>query len=141
MVRYLLDTNVVSQALLAHGDRRVLAHLREHHDSCAVPSPVVHELTYGYERLEPGAKRARLEQFVREAVCRALPILPYDEAAAIWHAAERARLERAGRTPPAANGQIAAIAAVHGLTVVTGNVKHFSDFVGLAVEDWSQAPA
>ena len=141
MLRYLLDTNVLSQVLLARGDRHVLARLREQHHACAVPTPVVHELTYGYERLEPGAKRAGLEQFVREAVCRALPILPYDEAAAIWHAAERARLERAGRTPPAADGQIAAIAAVHGLTVVTGNVKHFSDFAGLAVEDWSRAPA
>ncbi len=28
------------------------------------------------------------------------PILEYDSAAAEWHAAERARLEKAGETPP-----------------------------------------
>lgn len=137
MLRYLLDTNVLSQTVVTHGDERVLTRLREEHRDCAVPSPVVHELTYGYERLEPGAKRTRLEQFVREAVCRRFPMLPYDESAAVWHAAERARLERRGRTPSAADGQIAAIAAVHGLTVVTGNVRHFADFEGLTVEDWS----
>lgn len=141
MLRYLLDTNVVSQAVLAHGDRRVLARLRDEHGACAVPSPVIHELTYGYERLECGAKRDRLERFVRGVVCRGLPILAYDESAAMWHAAERARLERAGRVPPVTDAQIAAIAAVHGLTVVTGNVRHFSEFEGLGVEDWSRRPA
>ena len=141
MIRYLLDTNVVSQAVLAHGDAAVLARLRDEQHASAVPSPVVHELTYGYERLEAGAKRARLEQFVREAVCRGLPVLPYDESAAVWHAVERARLECRGRTPSAADGQIAAIAAVHGLTVVTANLRHFADFDGLSVEDWSREQA
>ena len=137
MLRYALDTNVLSQAVLAHGDRAVLARLRAEYHAAAVPSPVVHELTYGYQRLEPGAKRTRLEEFVHAAVCRGLPILPYDESAAVWHAAERARLERRGRAPSATDGQIAAIAAVHGLTVVTANVRHFADFDGLTVEDWS----
>lgn len=141
MIRYLLDTNVLSQAVLARGDRGVLARLETDYRSCGVPSPVVHELTYGFERLEPSAKRRLLEEFVRDAVCRGLPILPYDESAAVWHAAERARLERRGRTPSAADGQIAAIAAVHGLTLVTANLRHFADFDGLRVEDWSRKPA
>ena len=37
--------------------------------------------------------------------------------------------------------QIAAIALVHGLTVVTGNVNEFSRVHGLNVEDWSQIGA
>ena len=33
-------------------------------------------------------------------------------------------------------GQIAAVAAVHDATVVTGNVSHFEAFEGLRVENW-----
>ncbi len=139
MPRFLLDTNVLSQVMLPRGDRGVLDRLRRDHVHCAVPSPVVHELTYGCERLTPGARRTRLEDFIREAVCGALPVLPYDAAAAVWHGRERARLDRLGRTTSAVDGQIAAIAAANDLTLVTMNVRHFEPFLGIAVEDWSAA--
>jgi tRNA(fMet)-specific endonuclease VapC len=61
---------------------------------------------------------------------------PYGERAARWHAIERARLTAAGRSPPFLDGQIAAVAAVHDATVVTGNVAHFEPFDGLRVENW-----
>lgn len=64
-------------------------------------------------------------------------ILPYDEAAAKHHAAERARLEESGTTPPFVHGQIAAIARVNELVLVTGNVKDFAPFTGLKVENWA----
>jgi tRNA(fMet)-specific endonuclease VapC len=137
MPRFLLDTNVLCQVMLPLGDKGVLGRLRLDHTHCAVPSPVVHELTYGCERLAPGARRTRLEDFVRDAVCGSLPVLPYGAAAAVWHGRERARLERLGRTTPAADGRIAAIAAVNDLTLVTMNVRHFELFQGIAVEDWS----
>jgi len=137
MPRYLLDTNVLSQVMLPRGHPGVLERLRQDQVQCAVPSPVVHELMYGCERLPPGARRSRLEDFVREAVCGALPVLPYDGAAAVWHGRERARLERLGRTTAAADGQIAAIAAVNDLILVTMNVRHFEPFRGITVEDWS----
>jgi tRNA(fMet)-specific endonuclease VapC len=40
-------------------------------------------------------------------------------------------------TPPFADGQIAAIAAVHGLTLVTANVADFRPFKGLQVRRWA----
>jgi tRNA(fMet)-specific endonuclease VapC len=39
-----------------------------------------------------------------EVVAPTMPILPYDEQAAEWHAAERARLAGIGKTPPFADG-------------------------------------
>ena len=39
-----------------------------------------------------------------------------------------------GKTPPFVDGQIAAIAAVNGLVLVTFNVTDFADFDGLAVD-------
>ncbi len=41
-----------------------------------------------------------------------------------------------GRTPASVDGQIAAIAAVNGLTLTTQNVTDFTAFEGLDVEDW-----
>ena len=64
------------------------------------------------------------------------PILAYDEAAAAWHGEERARLEGLGRPAPFVDGQIAAIAHVHGLVLATTNDKDFGRFRGLTVENW-----
>jgi len=64
-----------------------------------------------------------------------------DEAAATWHGQERARLEALGRPTPFVAGQIAAIAHVHGLVLVTMNDKDFIHFEGLKVENWSKRRA
>jgi tRNA(fMet)-specific endonuclease VapC len=88
--------------------------------------------------LPPSEKRRAIDAYLEEVVRRALPILPYDEEAAAWHARERARLERRGRLPAAADGQIAAIAHVNELILVTANVRDFRRFSGLRVEDWAR---
>ena len=95
-----------------------------------------HELVYGCNRLPAGKRRATVEACLRSVVRPSFPILPYDEAAAAWHGTERARLEAIGKTPPHVDGQIAAVARQHGLTLVTTNPKDFTAFEGLALVDW-----
>ena len=63
-------------------------------------------------------------------------ILPYDDRAAEWHAKERARLSVKGSTPSFVDGQIAAIAQVNGLILVTRNIDDFKPFDGLKIENW-----
>jgi len=63
-------------------------------------------------------------------------ILPYCDRAAEWFAVERARLTTLGRTPSYPDGQIAAIARVNDLVLVTRNVSDFADFDGLPLENW-----
>jgi tRNA(fMet)-specific endonuclease VapC len=82
-----------------------------------------------------GHRRDSLDELVRE-LQRRFPVLPYDQAAADWHASERARLERIGRVPPYQDGQIAAIAVTRRLTLVTRNVRDFLGFTDLRVESW-----
>jgi tRNA(fMet)-specific endonuclease VapC len=77
-----------------------------------------------------------LEDFLEEVVEPTIPVLPYDDRAAVWHAAERARLENAGRPAPFVDGQIAATAFVNGLTLVTDNLKDFGAFRGIKLVNW-----
>lgn len=96
-----------------------------------------HELRFGVGRLPHGKRRAELAEFLEEVILPTIPTLPYDERAAAWHADERVRLEKSGKTPPFIDGQIAAVALTNGLPVVTANPKDFRTFKGLAVLDWT----
>ena len=110
--------------------------MRQHWEVAATAALVYHEMVFGARRLASGRTRAAIERYLDQVVRATLPILPYDTAAAAWHAAERARLSALGQVPPFVDGQIAAIACTNGLTVVTANVADFRLFDGLDVEDW-----
>jgi tRNA(fMet)-specific endonuclease VapC len=136
MLRYLLDTNIVSQPVSKVPAAGVLRKLRSVSDQCAIAAPVWHELQYGCRRMPAGKRREALEDYLVDVVHGSFPILPYDEAAARRHAIERARLEDMGTLLPFVDGQIAAIAFVNELVLVTGNVRDFAPFAGLVVENW-----
>jgi tRNA(fMet)-specific endonuclease VapC len=97
---------------------------------------VWHELLFGCYRLPHSAKRSAIEEYLNEVVAPSIPVLPYDARAAGWHAAERTRLAGMGRTPPFADGQIAAVARTNGLILVTANVADYASFQDIRVEDW-----
>ena len=69
-----------------------------------------------------------------------MPVLAYDEQAAQWHARERARLEKIGCSVPLRDSQIAAIAGIHDLIVVTANVSDFKPLAALEIENWLTEP-
>jgi len=108
----------------------------EHEGELATCSVVWHELLFGVARLPAGRRKAALRAYLEEVVGKTLPILPYDEVAAAWHAAARARLTAAGKTPGFVDGQIASVSAVNGLVLVTRDVRHFSLFGGIRMERW-----
>src|SRR5262245_22744777 len=109
-------------------DDAIVKRLEQHGHDCAIASPVWHELSYGVRRLPRGKRRQALEVYLEDVVRAVFPILPYDEAAAAWHAAERARLNARGARPLYVEGQIAAIAQTNGIVLVTTNPKDFRSF-------------
>ncbi len=135
-LRYLLDTSMVSNPVSRRPDPQVLERLDANGPACAIAAPVWHELTFGCRRLPRGRRRAALESYLEDVVRPSFPIMSYDELAAGWHGRERARLEALGKPAPYVDGQIAAIAEVNDLILVTANTKDFARFKGLTVENW-----
>ena len=135
--KYLLDRNIVSEPLRPRPSRTVLRRLTRHEGEVAIASVVWHELRFGAARLPPSRRREAIERYLVDVVLASFTFLDYDREAAEWHAGERARLEASGRTPSFIDGQIAAIACVHDLVVVTANRADFREFKGLRVEDWA----
>ncbi len=135
-LKYMLDTNVISEPLRPEPEETILEKIRAHQDEVGIATVVWHELLFGCYRLPESDRRTAIETYLFEVVWPSIPILPYDERAAHWHARERARLTITGSTPPFADGQIAAIAGVTDLVLVTFNAQDFELFQGLHIEDW-----
>jgi tRNA(fMet)-specific endonuclease VapC len=135
-LRYLLDTNILSEATRATPDAGVMARLRRFGDRIATSAVSWHELHHGLALMAPSRKRTAVAAFLESLSRAELPVLPYAAEAAEWHARERARLAAAGRTAPFVDGQIAAIAHVNGLVLVTRNTSDFRHFSGLKLQNW-----
>lgn len=74
--------------------------------------------------------------YLNREVRQKIPLVSYNVAAAEWFALERARLVSIGKTPAYSDGQIATIAQVNNLTLVTNNVSDYADFQNLRIENW-----
>jgi tRNA(fMet)-specific endonuclease VapC len=136
-VRFLLDTNVVSDAMKKVAAPKLLRRLHLHEGHLAIAAVTWHELRFGVERLAAGKRSEALREALQ--LWRSLvPVLDYDASAAEWHARQRAALLASGRTEQVFDGQIAAIAATRELTLVTANTKHFVHYDDLTLEDWSR---
>jgi tRNA(fMet)-specific endonuclease VapC len=134
--QFLLDTNILSEPLRPAPNPRVMESLVRSSGLTATATVVFHEMLYGCYRLPNSRKRQAIEAYLREEVEAKLLLLPYDTEAAKWHASERARLVKLGKTPSYVDGQIAAISVVNNLVLVTNNEADYADFQGIQIENW-----
>ena len=135
-LRYLLDTNIISEAIRPQPNANVMRRLLDARSTPAIGSIVWHEVLLGCYRMPESNRRRVIEAYLQEEVKAKLPILPYTQAAAEWFADQRARLIPLGLTPSYADGQIAAIAVVNQLILVTRNISDYQNFTGLEIENW-----
>lgn len=135
-MRYLLDTNALSESARPQPSPFLVKRLQARRAEVCTSSVVWHELRYGIVRLDQGKRKENLLSWMSALESSSLPVLPYDRQAARWHADERARLERVGRTLPFRDAQIAAVARTCDLVLVTANIADFLGYEGLRVENW-----
>ena len=124
----ILDTNVVSEAMRPDGHRGVQAWLDEQTaETLYLTSISLSELLLGVEVLPDGKRKVGLATALSDllATLFGARILPFDQQAATMYAGRVSRARAVGRAISMADGQIAAIAAVHGFTVATRDTAPF----------------
>jgi predicted nucleic acid-binding protein len=130
-VRYLLDTNICVYWLKGneHIEQKILS---VGMDNIALSFLNVSELYYGaYKSQRVDANLALIRKLTDQ-----LNVIESDEAISEMFGEIKATLEKAGTIIDDADMFIAACAKVHGLTLVTNNVKHFKRIKGLKLENW-----
>ena len=131
-LRYLLDTNVVSDYV--RGDGLVQARLRSTPPAAiALATVTVMEIEYGLA-LEPA--RARRLRPVIDALLSAVTVLPFSAEDARVAGSVRAALRRHGRPIGPYDVLLAGCALSRGLALVTANGRGFGRIAGLRLEDW-----
>ncbi|MFN5515681.1 MAG: type II toxin-antitoxin system VapC family toxin [Cyanobacteriota bacterium] len=135
MIRFLLDTNILSEPCRPNPNQKVLSYLNQYRFEIGTSSVVLSEILYGCWRLPQSRKREVLSRYVEDSIL-SLPVFDYNLEAARWHARERVRLSQKGKTPAFIDGQIASTAAVNDLILVTRNIQDFSEFDNLTLENW-----
>jgi toxin FitB len=132
MIMFLVDTNAISELRKGgKADSGVRAFLRSNEDSLFLPAQAIGELSFGVERLKRKGDLPQAER-VQEWLDLVLDtfegkILSFDQSCAlVW-----GRL-RSGNDQNLIDKQIAAMALVYDLTIVTRNTRHY-DGTGVRV--------
>jgi tRNA(fMet)-specific endonuclease VapC len=135
-MRYLLDTNVLSE-LMRHPNGRIAERIRAvGEDQVCTSIIVAAELRYGIARKASPRLVAALE-----TVLSRLPILALEPPADQTYGNLRSELETAGKPIGANDLLIAAQALSTGVVMVTDNESEFGRIKGLKCENWLRSPA
>lgn len=132
MNKYLLDTNIIIFLLKSkHRIHEKMAFVGL--ENCFISEITLAELKIGAEKSNNPTANHQLVNTLAETVT----VLPITSVLDVF-ASEKIRLEKAG-TPMHDHFDvlIAATALVHNLAMVTHNVKHFTVYDNLVVEDWT----
>lgn len=121
---YLVDANVLCEGTKPEPHPAVANWLKAHEAEIFVSSLTLGEIQKGILLYPNSRKRRALEKWfgrLMEALARR--ILPCDTEVSLKWGCQYAALQKKGQRPPLMDSLLAATAKVHGLTVVTHNVK------------------
>jgi tRNA(fMet)-specific endonuclease VapC len=127
----MLDTDI-SSYIIKRRPATLIEKFEKHAESLSVSVMTAAELRFGAEK----AGRQKLNELV-EAYLDRLAILDWTNEVCGYYARIRSDLERSGRPIGNMDLLIASHAVSQGMTLVTNNLKHFSNVSDLKVEVWS----
>jgi tRNA(fMet)-specific endonuclease VapC len=120
-INYLLDTNILSEPACLKPNAKVMQRFAQYDGQYSTSAIVWHELMYGCALLPNSNRKTQLQSYLSTLLDNGLVILPYEQTAAEWFAKKRATLKAQGKTATYADGEIAAVAAMNNLILVTRN--------------------
>ena len=122
---WLLDADVLSQPAKQRRDARVVAWLYQEREHCYTSSIVIAQLAY-WVRTKQGRQREVLQEWLTRLI-EAMQgrIRGFNVSVANVWAELQHQLNEGGQRMPIEDSYIAATALRHGLTIVTGNDRHF----------------
>jgi toxin FitB len=138
-VNFLLDTNVVSELVKLSPHPQVVGWLFEaHEDTIFLSTVTIAEIRYGIEGMPAGSRRDRLIAWLEnDLIARFEPrILSVDLAIANVWGSIVARSNKSGRKLTVMDGFLAGTAELHGMTLVTRNVRHFENLGIQLIDPW-----
>jgi toxin FitB len=139
-MRFLIDTNVISEWVKPHPDMGVVSWLAEVDEDRVFISVVsLAELRHGIERMAAGRRRDRLDEWLRNELPLRFEgrVLPIEETVADSWGRIVTRSEDMGRPMGVMDAFIAATAEAHGLTLVTRNKSHFKPVLQELLNPWT----
>jgi predicted nucleic acid-binding protein len=138
-----LDTNVISEPMKPHGNPSVQSWLdRQVAETLYLTTTSLAELLLGIEILPDGKRKEGLAAALTEllAMLFGSRVLPFDQQAALAYAPVVSRARASGTTISVADGQIAAIAAMHQFTVATRDTAPFIAAGVPVINPWEASP-
>ena len=126
----ILDTNILSELMKSAPDRNVENWLEQQLvTQLFVTTISIAEISYGLSILPNGKRRDSLENAFQQTINSAFKhrILPFDEAAANAYGLLMSKRKQIGKPLGILDGQIAAIVLTHSATLVTRDVRDFTD--------------
>ncbi len=137
---FLIDTNVISEALKPHPNARVIAWLGDQRSNdLFVASMSLGELVRGAHRVKDKVKRERFKRWINHDLAAQFQgrILPFDQEAAVIWGEIMGDGDRTGRPKPMADAQIAAVARRYDLNLVTRNTRDFKEMDVELIDPWA----
>ncbi|MGC2742321.1 MAG: type II toxin-antitoxin system VapC family toxin [Candidatus Angelobacter sp.] len=138
---FLLDTNVVSEWIRPRPDPGVMAWCASvDEDRTFISVATIAELRYGIERLAAGRRRARLEDWIENALLNRFEgrILSIDVAIGDAWGRIVALADQEGRPANTIDAFLASTAELHHLTVVTRNIADFRKLTKSVFNPWNE---
>lgn len=124
-MKWLLDTNVVSEGIRARPNADVLAWMSHQSESdVAISVVTLAELQYGASHVAPSDRRRTIERWLESEVSQRTILALTLDVLADWLSLAR-QLDASGRPQSAPDLLIAATARVHSLVLVTRNLRNF----------------
>ena len=132
-MKYLLDTNIISEIQKPHCNPKVKAFTDAiPPENMFISALTMGELGYGMEKLPPGKKKHELAVWLYTNVSEWFNgrIIPIDTEVMMEWGKLRAQ---ANRIMPVVDTLIAAVAITHHMILVTRNTKDFEDIEGINI--------